>query len=163
EPLLVGAGDAGGRVAQAAAVGIVAGPANEGADRGFGLRAPRPVGAGCVRAREQHERRRRSPFVPFAVRRADVHIRHRAIPLQVGYWMLPDEKRSRGGTRILPRKMPDGRVLAEHSGRGAMREQPFDCLVVGGGPGGLTAAIYLARYRRRFLVIDAGESRTSLI
>ena len=35
----------------------------------------------------------------------------------------------------------------------------LDCLVIGGGPGGLTAAIYLARFRRRVLVVDAGESR----
>jgi len=41
--------------------------------------------------------------------------------------------------------------------------EPLDCLVVGGGPGGLTAAIYLARFRRRFVVVDAGESRASWI
>src|SRR3982751_5627002 len=41
--------------------------------------------------------------------------------------------------------------------------QPLDALVVGGGPGGLTAAIYLARFRRRFLVVENGESRLSWI
>lgn len=45
----------------------------------------------------------------------------------------------------------------------AHAQEPLDCLIVGGGPGGLTAAIYLGRYLRRFRIIDAGNSRLQLI
>jgi thioredoxin reductase (NADPH) len=38
-----------------------------------------------------------------------------------------------------------------------------DVLIVGGGPAGLTCAIYLARYRRHVVVVDSGESRAALI
>ncbi len=38
-----------------------------------------------------------------------------------------------------------------------------DCLIVGGGPAGLTAAIYAARFRLKTVVADAGASRAALI
>ncbi|HYN46342.1 MAG TPA: NAD(P)/FAD-dependent oxidoreductase [Allosphingosinicella sp.] len=44
-----------------------------------------------------------------------------------------------------------------------MSEPDLDCLIVGGGPAGLTAAIYLARFHLKLRVVDAGKSRASLI
>lgn len=37
--------------------------------------------------------------------------------------------------------------------------EKLDALVIGAGPGGLTGALYLARFRRRVLVVDDGCSR----
>ena len=40
-----------------------------------------------------------------------------------------------------------------------MIEPVLDCLIIGGGPAGLTAAIYLARFHLDILVVDSGKSR----
>ena len=44
-----------------------------------------------------------------------------------------------------------------------MDEEILDCLIIGGGPAGLTAAIYLARFHLDIMVVDAGKSRASWI
>jgi thioredoxin reductase (NADPH) len=41
--------------------------------------------------------------------------------------------------------------------------EPIDCLIVGGGPAGLTAAIYLARFHLDILVVDDGKGRAESI
>jgi thioredoxin reductase (NADPH) len=39
-------------------------------------------------------------------------------------------------------------------------EKMYDCIIIGAGPGGLQAAIYLGRYNRDILLIDRGGGRT---
>jgi len=41
-----------------------------------------------------------------------------------------------------------------------MKENSYDCIIIGAGPGGLQAAIHLARYNRKVLLIDHGGGRT---
>jgi len=40
-------------------------------------------------------------------------------------------------------------------------EKIYDCIIIGAGPGGLQAAIYLCRYNRKVLLLDRGGGRTS--
>jgi len=44
-----------------------------------------------------------------------------------------------------------------------MDEPILDCLIIGGGPAGLTAAIYLSRFHLDIMVVDGGKSRASWI
>ena len=44
-----------------------------------------------------------------------------------------------------------------------MNDELLDCLIIGGGAAGLTSAVYMGRYRRRALLLDAGGSRLQWI
>src|SRR5262249_51452135 len=52
--------------------------------------------------------------------------------------------------------------LSQSMGR-RMDEPILDCLIVGGGPAGLTAAIYLSRFHLDIMVLDSGKSRAAWI
>ncbi|WP_366657847.1 NAD(P)/FAD-dependent oxidoreductase [Fodinicurvata sp. EGI_FJ10296] len=56
-----------------------------------------------------------------------------------------------------------GMAVGAHRKAARMKSIDAECCIVGGGPAGLTAAIFLARFRRRFVLIDAGESRAAWI
>ncbi|MGI8587780.1 MAG: NAD(P)/FAD-dependent oxidoreductase [Chloroflexia bacterium] len=62
-------------------------------------------------------------------------------------------------TPASPSEVPEGTAdpLPEDLGR---RDQPVDCAIIGGGPAGLSAAVYLGRLRRSCLVFDDRTGRS---
>jgi len=59
-------------------------------------------------------------------------------------------KRKRGGFRV---------TEADAAAATADHQSTYDCIIIGGGPAGLTCGIFLGRYRRRVLIIDNGRPR----
>ena len=54
------------------------------------------------------------------------------------------------------------RVLGRDGGEEvALSVKTWDCVIVGAGPAGLSAAVYMGRFRRSTLVLDSGDGRWS--
>ncbi|HUS17873.1 MAG TPA: NAD(P)/FAD-dependent oxidoreductase [Chloroflexia bacterium] len=58
-----------------------------------------------------------------------------------------------------PTRVPEGTADPRPPDVGR-RIQPVDCLIVGGGPAGLSAAVYLGRMRRSTIVVDDRSGRS---
>lgn len=59
--------------------------------------------------------------------------------------------------------LPDSPNKEVEQPPGARPEDVLDCIIVGAGPAGLTALIYLARFRRKVVALGGGGSRPRLL
>jgi hypothetical protein len=81
-----------------------------------------------------------------ALRAQFVQTTHPLTSARSGYWNSIRVDGERSARRMFGRKM----------------ERKLDCPIVGAGPAGLTAAIYLARFHLSIGIVDAGQSRAAL-
>lgn len=65
-----------------------------------------------------------------------------------------------GDRRSQTRERSGYRLAADEAAAAEKRfESTYDCAIIGGGPAGLTCAIFLGRYRRRVVLVDNGRPR----
>ena len=164
------------------------GRADEAADPGQTVqsrhRAPQSprIARSCHASRSARDRMRRRAGLPRIVA-ISVHggeewtqrvsLRRRVAPLRANRRRSSDTSAEPAKTAIAkPIRRNDhihglGGLVGNRSYRqsiGQRMDEPIlDCLIVGGGPAGLTAAIYLARFHLDILVVDGGKSRAAWI
>src|SRR6188508_1779275 len=71
----------------------------------------------------------------------------------------PRRRHAACAPKSLRNSHPTPRPVLSSGGSDALKT--WDCIIVGAGPAGLSAAVYMGRFRRRTLVLDSGDGRWS--